>query len=75
VRAHPGKGNSCSRSGAKASLLGTVKRTAGKTQVAYAGHPLYYFTDDCKPGDVKGQGVNGFGAHWDAVRPGGAQAG
>ncbi len=62
-------------SGAKASLLGTVKRTDGKSQVTYAGHPLYYFIESTKPGNVSGQGVNGFGAHWDAVRPSGAQAG
>jgi predicted lipoprotein with Yx(FWY)xxD motif len=61
--------------GAKASLLGTVKRTGGKLQVTYAGHPLYYFVQSTKPGNVSGQGVNGFGAHWDAVRPSGAQAG
>jgi predicted lipoprotein with Yx(FWY)xxD motif len=61
--------------GAKASLLGTVRRTDGKMQVTYAGHPLYYFSGSKKPGDVSGQGVNGFGAHWDAVRPTGAQAG
>jgi predicted lipoprotein with Yx(FWY)xxD motif len=62
-------------SGAKASLLGTTKRTDGKTQVTYAGHPLYYFTATTKPGQTNGQGVNGFGAKWDAVRPSGAQAG
>ena len=61
--------------GARASLLGTVKRTDGEAQVTYAGHPLYYFSASTKPGDVSGQGVNGFGAHWDAVRPSGAQAG
>jgi predicted lipoprotein with Yx(FWY)xxD motif len=59
----------------KASLLGTTKRTDGTTQVTYAGHPLYYFKATTKPGQVNGQGVNGFGAHWDAVRPSGAQAG
>jgi predicted lipoprotein with Yx(FWY)xxD motif len=61
--------------GARSSLLGTVKRTDGKTQVTYAGHPLYYFSASTKPGQVNGQGVNAFGAHWDAVRPSGAQAG
>jgi predicted lipoprotein with Yx(FWY)xxD motif len=49
--------------GAKASLLGTAKRTGGGLQVTYKGHPLY--TDagaksfglvaDRKPGDVNGQ--------------------
>jgi predicted lipoprotein with Yx(FWY)xxD motif len=60
--------------GARAVLLGTVKRTNGKTQVTYAGHPLYYFSASTKSGRVNGQGVNAFGAHWDAVRPSGAQA-
>jgi predicted lipoprotein with Yx(FWY)xxD motif len=61
--------------GAKASLLGTVKRTDGKLQATYAGHPLYYFVQSTTPGNVSGQGSNAFGAHWDAVRPSGAQAG
>jgi predicted lipoprotein with Yx(FWY)xxD motif len=61
--------------GAKTSLLGTVKRTDGKMQVTYAGHPLYYFVQSSKPGNVRGQGVKGFGANWDAVKPSGAQAG
>ena len=61
--------------GARSSLLGTTKRANGKLQVTYAGHPLYYFTASTKPGQVNGQGINGFGAHWDAVRPTGAQAG
>ena len=48
--------------GATASLLGTTTRTDGKIEVTYAGHPLYYFIQDKKPGDTTGQGVNGFGA-------------
>jgi len=56
------KGAPHAGAGAKASLLGTLKR-AGGTQVQYKGHPLY--TDagaasfglvaDKKPGDVNGQ--------------------
>jgi predicted lipoprotein with Yx(FWY)xxD motif len=61
--------------GARSSLLGTTKRTGGRFQVTYAGHPLYYFSASTKSGQVNGQGLNGFGAHWDAVRPTGAQAG
>jgi predicted lipoprotein with Yx(FWY)xxD motif len=60
--------------GARSSLLGTSKRTGGKLQVTYAGHPLYYFSATTKLGQVNGQGVNAFGAHGDAVRPSGAQA-
>ena len=59
-------------SGAMASLLGTSKRTDGKTQVTYAGHPLYYFINDKKAGDTAGQGVNGFGALWWVLSPSGA---
>src|SRR4051794_33933450 len=29
--------------GVKKSLLGTVRRTSGKLQVTYSGHPLYYY--------------------------------
>lgn len=38
-------------------LLGTTNRTDGTTQVTYNKLPLYYFTPDKAPGDVKGQGV------------------
>jgi predicted lipoprotein with Yx(FWY)xxD motif len=49
---------------AKASLLGTSKRADGTTQVTYNGHPLYYFVQDKKAGDTKGQGIDAFGAEW-----------
>jgi predicted lipoprotein with Yx(FWY)xxD motif len=38
--------------GLKASLLGTTKRKGGKLQVTYAGHPLYFFAEDKRPGDA-----------------------
>jgi predicted lipoprotein with Yx(FWY)xxD motif len=60
-------------SGAAASLLGTTKRTDGTLEVTYAGHPLYYFITDRKPGDATGQGVDGFGALWYVVSPSGVQ--
>ncbi|HLX19860.1 MAG TPA: hypothetical protein VKR23_06885 [Gaiellaceae bacterium] len=50
--------------GVKASLLGTTKRSDGKLEVTYGGHPLYYFVTDRKPGQTTGQGVNQFGAPW-----------
>ena len=58
--------------GAQASLLGTTTRTDGKVEVTYAGHPLYYFIKDKAPGDVTGQGINGFGALWWVLSPSGA---
>jgi len=33
-------------------------RTDGVKQNAYMNRPLYYFADDAKPGDIKGQGFN-----------------
>jgi len=40
--------------------LTTLVRTDGMTQVAYDSLPLYYWQGDAKPGDVTGDGVNGF---------------
>src|SRR3954452_23844030 len=56
-------------SGANQSLLGTTTRTDGKVEVTYAGHPLYYFLKDKAPGDITGQGVNGFGGLWWVLNP------
>jgi predicted lipoprotein with Yx(FWY)xxD motif len=58
---------------AKASLLGTSKRADGSTEVTYAGHPLYYYVGDQKPGDTTGQGSNGFGAPWYVLNPRGSK--
>jgi predicted lipoprotein with Yx(FWY)xxD motif len=57
--------------GAKASLLGSTRRRDGRMQVTYKGHPLYRFVQDKKPGDVKGEGLTGFGGRWDPVSAGG----
>jgi predicted lipoprotein with Yx(FWY)xxD motif len=58
--------------GANQSLLGTTTRTDGKVEVTYAGHPLYFFLKDKAPGDITGQGVNGFGDLWWVLTPAGA---
>jgi predicted lipoprotein with Yx(FWY)xxD motif len=59
--------------GAQASLLATSKRRDGKLQVTYAGHPLYTFKSDAKPGQTKGEAINAFGGEWYAVSPRGAK--
>lgn len=65
------KGAPLAGAGLNASLLGTTKRQDGTTEVTYAGHPLCYFISDTKPGDVTGQGINGFGGPWYVVSPSG----
>ena len=55
--------------GSSQSLLGTTMRSEGTTQVTYGGHPLYYFTNDTKPGDTTGEGSTAFGAGWDVLSP------
>ena len=59
-------------SGARKSLLGTTKRANGARQVTYAGHPLYYFRGDGKPGQINCQNVVEFGGRWLVVSPSGA---
>jgi predicted lipoprotein with Yx(FWY)xxD motif len=65
------KGAPQAGAGVSASLLGTTTRKDGKTEVTYAGHPLYYFISDMKAGDVTGQGIDGFGGPWYVVSPSG----
>lgn len=46
------------------SKLSMIDRSDGKTQLVYAGYPLYYFASDSEAGDTKGQGSNSFGSTW-----------
>jgi predicted lipoprotein with Yx(FWY)xxD motif len=46
------------------ALLETVERPDGRPQVAYKGHPLYYYSGDEKPGTAKGEGRSEFGGTW-----------
>lgn len=57
--------------GVSAAKLSTVRRPDGTIQVTYAGLTLYRYSADKKPGDVKGQGVEGA---WHAVTPAGTLA-
>jgi len=52
------------RRGARRRLLGTVRRRGGRRQVTYGGHPLYYYVDDRKPGQVLCHDVFEFGGTW-----------
>lgn len=57
--------------GVKASKLTTVTRPDGSSEIAYNGHPLYYFSGDTKPGQTRGEGINAFGATWYVLGPSG----
>jgi predicted lipoprotein with Yx(FWY)xxD motif len=66
-------GKPAAGAGVKASLLGTVKRADGRTQVTYAHHPLYTFAKDTKKGQTNGEEVDAFGAEWYVTSPAGAK--
>ncbi|MFD0346844.1 hypothetical protein ACFQ0M_13900 [Kitasatospora aburaviensis] len=57
--------------GIDSKLVGTVTRADSK-QLTLNGWPVYRYAPDTKPGDTKGQGVQGT---WFALTPTGAKAG
>src|SRR4051812_13901049 len=59
-------------SGLSADKVGTTPRSDGDPQVTYAGHPLYRYQGDSKPGDAAGQGISAFGATWYVLSSSGA---
>jgi predicted lipoprotein with Yx(FWY)xxD motif len=59
--------------GASASKLGTTERKDGTTQVTYAGHPLYTYVADKKPGEANGNDIDDFGAEWYALQGNGEE--
>jgi len=59
--------------GASASMIGTVERKDGTTQVTYAGHPLYTYVGDKKPGEATGNDIDDFGAEWYALQGNGEE--
>jgi predicted lipoprotein with Yx(FWY)xxD motif len=65
------KGAPVAHAGVKQSLLGRIKRSNGSQQVTYAGHPLYLYVGDTKPGRTNGEGSQEFGAGWDVLSPSG----
>ena len=65
------RGKPVAGAGVKAKLLGVTKRKNGSRQVTYAGHPLYRYVADSKPGQTTGEGSTLFGAGWDVVAPSG----
>lgn len=68
------EGDPTAGEGASAAKLGTTKRKDGTVQVTYAGHPLYTYASDTKPGEANGQDVDSFGAEWYALQGNGQEA-
>lgn len=58
---------------AEGSKIGSLKLSDGKSQVTYAGHPLYYYVKDTDSEDVYGEGVDSFGAEWYVMNASGAK--
>jgi hypothetical protein len=48
-------------------MLQLTKQHNGVQQVMYAGHPLYTFVGDKRPGQTIGEGLDNFGAGWYAL--------
>jgi predicted lipoprotein with Yx(FWY)xxD motif len=53
--------------GTMAAKLGSAKQSDGTSVDTYAAHPLYTYVGDTKAGDVRGQGLDQFGAEWYAL--------
>jgi predicted lipoprotein with Yx(FWY)xxD motif len=53
------------------SKLGTTTRRGGGSQVTYAGHPLYYYFNEHRAGQILCQNVAEFGGAWLVVSPAG----
>jgi predicted lipoprotein with Yx(FWY)xxD motif len=53
--------------GVRQALLGLTRAGSGVRQVTYAGHPLYTFAGDKRPGQTSGENLSAFGADWYAV--------
>jgi predicted lipoprotein with Yx(FWY)xxD motif len=64
-------GRSIAITGAKRSLLGSIRREDGSHQVTYGGHPLYFFAGDTRRGQTNGEGLQDFGAGWYVLTPSG----
>jgi len=64
-------GKPVARAGVKQSLVGTTRRRNGSKQATYAGHPLYRYVGDTRPGQTNGAGLQDFGGGWDPISPAG----
>ena len=59
--------------GVDPSLVGTIRRPDGSTQITYGGHPLYTYNLDVTPGMVTGQAIDQDGGPWYVLDAAGRQ--
>jgi predicted lipoprotein with Yx(FWY)xxD motif len=57
--------------GVKPGLIGTTRRSDGRLQATYAGHPVYFYQGDKQAGEVLCQAVYEFGGYWYVLRASG----
>ncbi len=56
---------------ARQGLVGATRRSDGRLQATYDGHPVYYYVGDHAPGEVLCQAVYEFGGFWYVIRANG----
>src|SRR5262245_41623145 len=56
---------------AKPGLIGTTRRSDGRLQATYAGHPVYSYVGDNAPGEVLWQAVFEYGGYWYVLKANG----
>jgi predicted lipoprotein with Yx(FWY)xxD motif len=57
--------------GVRSSLLSSIRIAGGRSQVTYAGHPLYLYSGDSSPGETSYVGESAFGGRWYALNSSG----
>jgi len=69
----PLTGTATAGTGVTGSMITTITRPDGTKQVAYNGHPLYYYHGDSAAGQTNGQGQNLNGGLWWLLSPAGTE--
>jgi predicted lipoprotein with Yx(FWY)xxD motif len=59
--------------GVDQSLVGTLQRPDGSTQLSYGSHPLYLYNGDVAPGVIMGQAIDQDGGLWYVLNAKGEQ--
>jgi predicted lipoprotein with Yx(FWY)xxD motif len=67
------RGRPVAGKGVNPRLIGTITLKGGIRQVTYAGHPLYTYAEDTRPGQTFYVNILQFGGRWPAVNAAGNQ--